>query len=229
MQHDDDIHDMTEADRTSQTRFGPRPVPKGHRTASPYPHKPMKSSRIPPSGPVSPDGRSVWPIPSLAARIVVWGGVAAAAAAVSAGLVIATRKLTEDRPRHADAAPRRKSAGLAPRFADLDDDEREEMRRRARAQARADQRRAAGLRAKASRGRDAASSLTERATGLSASLNGVTDSLLSAFNGFRSVATQAGEIVAEFGAAAELVRNILQPRPPREDARPQEDDRTHRL
>ena len=46
----------TDADITSETRFGPRPVPKGHRR----PAGPQDYRRIPPSGDVSPDGKRAY-------------------------------------------------------------------------------------------------------------------------------------------------------------------------
>lgn len=238
MQRDDDIHHLTEADRTSETRFGPRRVPEGHKTASPYPHRPMRSSRIPPSGPVSPDGKTIWPRPSLTAKVIVWGGVAAATVAATAGAVIATRKLAD--LIHGDGHGRggkNRAAHLAPRFADMNEDGREAIRARVRMQARKDQRRAASLRAEASRRRNVADDLTRTATGLSSGLNGVTNSLVQAFNGFRSVAGQASGIIAEFAIAADQLRAILRGSgdqdsdrgPSRNDNRPKDDERHHRL
>lgn len=216
---DDDIHHLTEADRTSQTRFGPRPVPEGHRTASPYPHRPAKASRIPPGGPVSPDGKEVWPEPSLTSKIVVWGGMAVGAAALTAGAVLATRKLADaisgedDRP--ARPAPYRgydadrPDGSLAPRFADMNEDEREAIRRRERDRARREAAQAAKTRSRASRSRNFVGEVTETATALTDGLNDVTRSLNSAFDGFRGVAAQANAIVAEFVAAADQLRGLM--------------------
>lgn len=199
---------LTEADRDSETRFGTRPVPEGHRTASPYPHRKMVSSAIPPSGKVSPDGRRIWPEPSLAAKIIVWGGIAAGVAGVTAAAAIAARKLAgHDRPH--DTLPRQT---IAPRFAAIDEDEREEMRRRVRAQAREDSRAAAKLRAGASRrrsgGGNAARNLTATANDLSGGLNGVVQSVLGAFDAFQRVAGQARGILGEFTAAADQIRSM---------------------
>lgn len=198
---------LTEADRTSQTRFGPRPVPKGHRTASPYAHRKMVSSKIPPSGKVSPDGRHAWPQPSTAAKVIVWGGVALGFAGLSAAAVLIGRSLmgSDDRAPAAD-----RPAPVAPRFAQMEEDEREAMRRRVRAQARLDGQHAARLRAKASQGRgNVAKDLTRTATDLSSSLSGVAQSLTSAFDSFRGVSRQATTIVGEFVAAADQLRAIL--------------------
>lgn len=250
---DDDIHNLTEADRQSETRFGPRPVPEGHKTASPYPHRPMRSSKVIPSGRLGPDGKP-WPEPSLTAKLLVWGGVAVGVAGATAAAVIATRKIADmisddSGPRyqpvhHAPDVPlhdRRAPQTLAPRFAELDEEEREEIRRRSRAQAREDSRLAARRRVDASRRRhgprNVASGMTETATNLSAGLNGLAESLTSAFNGFRSVAAQASAIIGEFASTAEQLRGMMG----RTDAAPardqtdgdraegDDDRRTHRL
>lgn len=65
----------TEADRTSQTRFGPRPVPKDHLVGG---HR-------------AQTGRH--PQPSLSTKLIVWGGVALAVAGGTAGALMATRKI----------------------------------------------------------------------------------------------------------------------------------------
>lgn len=224
---DDNDHDLTEADRDSETRFGPRKVPEGHRTASPYPHRPMRSSRVIPSGRVSPDGREPWPMPSTTAKVVVWGGIALGVAGLTAGAIMATRKIAGmiadeggRRPYHVGVGAgiperdRRAPDTLAPRFAELDEEEREEIRRRARAQAREDSRAAAQRRAEAARRRNPprrniAAEMTDTATSLSAGLNGLADSLASAFTGFRSVAAQASAIIGEFAATAQQVRDLM--------------------
>lgn len=200
---------LTEADRDSQTRFGTRRVPEGHRTASPYPHRKMVSSRIPPSGEVSPDGRHVWPRPSLAARIIVWGGVAAGVAGLTAAGVAVGRAIAgNDRPED--------RAHVAPRFAQIDEDEREAMRRRVRAQARADAEAAARLRAKASRSRGTpAQRLTETANEVSTGLNAVVGSVLSAFEAFNTVASQARGVVDQFTRTADQIRDVTGTRPGR--------------
>ncbi|WCR12225.1 hypothetical protein JHW45_07855 [Paracoccus stylophorae] len=238
---DDDIHNLTEADRTSHTRFGPRPVPKGHKTASPYPHRPMRSSRIIPSAPMSPDGREAYPAPGLSAKIIVWGGVALGVAGLTAGGLMAARKLAgsddEDRTRRHDY--RRRDTALAPQFAELDEDDQERLRRRVRARARDEDRRAAKMRAGAAGRRSAsqgniARELTDTANDLSGSLNNVAQSLVAAFHGFRSVAAQANGIVSEFVATADQLRNLMdRGRPSEPDAasppRDGREHRTHRL
>lgn len=216
--------ELTEADRDSQTRFGIRPVPEGHRSAAPYAHRKMRSSRIPPSGLVSPDGQRIWPAPSTTAKAVVWGGVVLGMAGLAAGTAMAVRALSgEDAP----AADRRKGGqqawrhddpkGLAPRYAGLDEDEREAVRRRVRAQARRDAEANARLRAGAATrrkgGGNFAKDLTETANQLSGGLNNVAQSLVSAFEAFRKVAAQGHGIVGEFVSAADEIRSMLGERP----------------
>ncbi|WP_378942681.1 hypothetical protein [Paracoccus sp. R86501] len=204
--------ELTEADHTSQTRFGPRPVPEGHKTGSPYPHRPMRVSKVPPSGRVSPDGRHAWPEPSLSAKIIVWGGMALGVAGITAATSIAARKLVaSERP---DTVPPRLTgpAPVAPRFAQMEEDDREAMRRRVRAQAREDATQKARLRAKAGQGRDRsnfAQDLTRTATELTDGLNGVAQSLVTAFDSFRGVSQQATTIVADFVAAADQLKSMV--------------------
>lgn len=112
MQDDDDTRPLTEAERISQTRFGARPIPKGHRRAKTADED---YRRIPPHGDVSPDGQRIWPQPSAAAKLLVWGGTAAAAVAVTAGTALVLRRVTDalsgdtskPRPKPARARPTR--------------------------------------------------------------------------------------------------------------------------
>lgn len=212
MRPQDPHPDQTEADRTSQTRFGPRPVPKGHHPASQSVHRKMVSSRIPPSGHVSPDGRRVWPTPTLTAKVIVWGGVALGIAGLTAATALTARKLVgSDEPER--AADRHGPVPAAPRFAQMDESEREAMRRRVREQAREDSRTKALLRAKASRSRprrgNFAEDLTKTANELSEGLNGVAQSLTTAFNAFRGVSQQANAIVGDFVTAADQLRAVV--------------------
>lgn len=220
---------LTDADRTSQTRFGPRPVPEGHKTAASV-HRRMDAGKA--ARRVGPEGRE----PSMTAKIVVWGGVALGMAGIAAATSLAVRALSGDdrapeRPHH---SPYRDGPRpVAPRFADLDEEEREAVRRRVRAQARDDSRYAAQVRAKAGRGRggNIAKDLTRTATDLSQGLNGVAQSLVGAFQSFRGVSHQATSIVGDFVAAADQLRAILNgapgPQPgsrTTDPARPMRDD-----
>lgn len=200
---DPDRLTLTDADRTSQTRFGPRPVPAGHKTA---PRRTLSTSGTRAGHPSTQI--------STTAKVVVWAGIAVGIAGLTAATSAIAQKLvgsdSDDRP-HYRATP------VAPRFAHLDEDEREAMRRRVRAQAREDSQNAARLRAKASRGRgnrgNVAKNLTRTATDLSQGLNGVAQSLSGAFAAFRGVSGQATSIVGEFVAAADQLRAILNGQP----------------
>lgn len=181
--------------------------------------EPTHSSRIPPSDP-GPYERAMHPDapargPALTGKILYYGGAGVLAAAATAAVILAARKLTE-RDRHAPAArhPRRERT-LAPRFAELSEAEREEIRRHAREQARADRNRAARLRAMAARERAAprrnvARDLTETADNLSGSIHGLIGALTSALTGFRQVAQQAGGIMRDFSDAADGLRDLME-------------------
>ncbi len=86
---------------------------------SPYP-----SQRIPPHGDVSPDGTRAWPRPSLAAKIVVWGGVGLAAAAAVAGTGLLVQKI--------GGSPENGPAPRPARFSDLPQKEQARIRKLAR-------------------------------------------------------------------------------------------------
>ena len=143
-------------------------APAGDDRRGEAPNSPYESRRIPPSGDVSPDGQRIWPRPSLAAKVLVWGGTGIAAAALTAGTILAARRLAEiagggshhreDAPRpqsRAAAAPVRTAppasspAHLAPRFADLADEARDAMIARSRHRELEDALAAAEMRAKA--------------------------------------------------------------------------------
>ena len=136
MQDDDDTPPLTEAERISQTRFGARPIPKGHRR--PKIDRSDDYRRIPPHGDVSPDGQRIWPHPSTAAKLLVWGGTAAAAVAVTAGTALALRRigdaLSGDKP-HRTARPVRPARYGADDFGAQDPGLRRAERRQPKAQA----------------------------------------------------------------------------------------------
>lgn len=177
------------------------------------PSRQIPSSRIPPSD-MGPYEGAQKRGPSLTNRLVVLGGAGVVAAAVTAGGILAARRLInaidgDDDPKNAG-----KRDHLAPRFAQMGDDEREALRVRARERARRDRNELARLRAQAARERAAprrnlAHDLTDSATRLSGSLNGVVTSLTGALSGFRMVAAQASGIVREFSDAADIVRGVL--------------------
>ncbi|MFC3627838.1 hypothetical protein ACFOM8_00080 [Paracoccus angustae] len=234
--HDDD-RPLTEADRTSETRFGPRPVPPGHHGPRPS----VQARRVIASGKVSPDGRSSFPTPSLGAKIAVWGGIAVGVAGGTAAAVLAVRKIADAVSGDSYASHHRRKF-QAPRFVEMDEHEREAMRRRVRAQEHADHQEVSRLRAEASQHRPAqkpkaskpkgnfVEDLIHTSTKLSESLEGVAKSLSMAMDGFRSVARQATEVVAEFADTADQLRAALRGERPRSAQRdPGDSDRAHRL
>lgn len=224
MRPNDPHAEANEAVRTSQTRFGPRPVPTGDRTSGDDPYGTPVSSRIPPSGRVSPDGRHAWPEPSMAAKVIVWGGVALGVAGLTAAATMTARRLAGTDQPHA----RKQGPIHAPRFAEMDEDERDEVRRRVRIQALEDDREAARLRAEAALKRqrrgNVAQDLTRTATELSASLNGVARSISEAFESFRGVSRQANSILADFVVAADQLKAILNASPGPRPVVPQDRD-----
>lgn len=231
--HDSDLG-LTEADRTSETRFGPRPVPGGH-------HKPkgLQARRTIPSGRMSPDGRSTYPAPALGTRIALWGGVAVGVAGGTAAAIFAIRKLAEVISNDSSSS-RHDRKHMAPRFVQMDDDERDAMRQRVRAQDREDRQEFARLRAQASQGRgrtrpsrqkgNFVDDVIQTSTRLSESLEGVAKSVSVAMDGFRGVARQATEVISEFADTADQLRAALKGEAPRRSPSDRDDhDRTHRL
>lgn len=234
--HDDD-RPQTEADRTSETRFGPRPVPPGHHGPKPS----FQARRVIASGKMSPDGRSSYPTPSLGAKIAVWGGVAIGVAGGTAAAVLAVRKIADAISSDSPSSKYQRKFH-APRFVEMDEHEREAMRRRVRAQENADHQEVSRLRAEASQHRPAqkpkmsrpkgnfVEDLIHTSTRLSESLEGVAKSLSVAMDGFRSVARQATEVVAEFADTADQLRAALRGEKPGSAQRDAGDsDRNHRL
>lgn len=204
-----DVHNKGhEAHHTTQTRFGPRPVPQ------PY-------TRLGPDGTARRRPAAEWPESSLTSKLVVWGGMGIVAAAATAGAVLATRKVAEAIAGDDEEPVTRRNSRYAPRFGNLPEDDREEVRRRVRAQAIADQKEAARMRAAAARRRsnaprpaptqhrDIAGDITATANNLTSSLNGIMQALSSAVTGFRGVALQAGGIIREFSDAADTVRGVM--------------------
>ncbi|MDP5307810.1 hypothetical protein [Paracoccus spongiarum] len=193
MSREEDILPLTEADRVSQTRFGPRSVPKGHRPGSQ--HGPMRASRVIADAPMSPDGRRPYPTPSTASKVIVWGGVALGVAGVTAAALMAARKLaadTPDRPHERPGPTVRQGAPRPARPADT-------VHVRPAAAPVAASRKTGNL----------ARDLTDTASELSASLNGVAQSLVSAFDGFSRVARQSSGLVREFAQAADQIRTVM--------------------
>lgn len=228
--HDNPGITRTDADLTSETRFGPRPVPPGHRPSA----GPQSSRRIPPSGDVSPDGKRSYPRPSRTAKWAVWGGTGIAAAALTAGAVLAVRHVVDllsDDDRHGgrhDGGPRRHrhGPGHGPRGRhDEQDRYRPRMQPPTDTEKRSTARRFVGedpaerqfvrpdhdepARRPAPR-RSLMTEIEDNAQSLTGTLDGVMRSVSSALTGFQSVARQARGVMHEFGDVAELARGIFQ-------------------
>lgn len=142
-----------------------RPVDRRQETYQPSGHA---SRPIPPHGDVSPDGRRVWPQPSMTSRVLVYGGMGIAAAAATAGAILAVRKVADlvtgndELDRDAEHAAERARVRVydeargryaAPRMAAMLEHEREAMRARARARMRQEDAERDRLRAEAQAGR----------------------------------------------------------------------------
>ncbi|MDF3855498.1 hypothetical protein ACDP63_08515 [Paracoccus sp. P2] len=208
MHHQDDQPPITRtpADETSQTRFGPRPVPEGHRR----PPGPAESRRIPPHGDVSPDGSHPWPRPSRGAKWLVWGGTGLAAAALTAGTVIAARHMIDLIAGDDPGRPRRPDADRRPGSGPMERQARPEPDRRPKAKA-------AARHVPQGQRRPPRQSLLQEVEANTASLTSgvenVMQALTAAVTGFRSVAGQASTIMQEFGDAATIMRSIIDRKP----------------
>lgn len=115
-----------------------KPVDRSQERYRPSPHY---SRGVPPHTGVSA-GEEDPREHSLTSQVLVYGGMALAAAAVTAGGVLAVRKVvdlvTGDDDDHPAPHKHRRPKPQAPRFADMSEREREAMRQRARARAAAD-------------------------------------------------------------------------------------------
>lgn len=213
----------TDADIETETRFGPRPVPEGHRR----PAGPSEYRRIPPSGEVSPDGSRSYPRPSRSAKWLVWGGTALAAAAATAGTVYAARQIADLISGGHDEPPRRRQPeplrfSSPPRVQEQPPSRRPPVQSahdrfedepRPRAQPRPERPRQAPQRRPS-----LMQEIQSNTTSLGENVDSVMRTLSSAVAGFRGVAGQAGSIIREFSDAAALVRSIIDAKPsPRQD------------
>lgn len=238
---------------TRDTRLSGDRIDRSQETYEPSPHA---SRRIPPSGDVSHDGKRIYPQPGLSSRILVWGGIVAAAAAATAGGILAVRTVVDGiagsdeddaveaarqrarararngkapkLPRNTHAGPKRRGprpernaeTHLAPRFAEMDEGEREAVRSRDRDLREADRRRIEqqrqAARTRGTRPRPATAGKLGFLDGLNTSIADVTRSIEAvvgavtvAVEGFKGVAGQAGGIVKDFHDAADNVKSML--------------------
>ena len=183
---------------------------------------PINESRgIIPSGEVSRDGRRSAPKPSLTAKIIVYGGLAAGAAAATAGAVMAVQTLVDTfsgddedddieaarkraRDQQALAKARRSSFGPSSssrmRFAD------DEAPQRSRRPAPPTRRRRAPQ-------PSLVETVNETIQSLTSGSRDVMETVTAAMAAFRSVASQAGGVVEQFHTAADQVKSVLDPAP----------------
>lgn len=194
-----------------------------HETPAP---RRLESRVIPPSGPVSPDGKRPWPQHSLKTRLLVWGGLGVMTAAATAATVLTVRHLAQAVT--GDPPEKTARSSRAPRFADLTEEQRDEMRARVRSQARQDSAATARMRARAARRRNpprrnAAVDMTRQATELTKSLVGLVGTLGTAMAAFRVVAEQADTIRREFSDVADTLsqgRDPVRSAPSKDNSRP---------
>lgn len=236
--------------RRGEHRLGAR-IDRSQETYRPSPYG---SQRTLPHGTVSRDGMSAEPETSLTTRILVWGGAAVAAAAVTAGGVLVVRKVADlvaggdddddrDAQRAADRARNRAYGSqvrhggygsrddrtLAPRFADMSEQERDRMRARQRArEAEMDAHsRAVRAGAREDRGRSHGGAYDSRprrpkprqmglleeiehtASRLSGGAESLVATLSAAMAGFRQVAGQANHVLDEFHQTADQIRGFI--------------------
>lgn len=91
---DDDKAKISYADIPTETRMGQRPVPEGHLSAEELDERRADMPRRRRHGPRRLHAKGA-PPPSLTGRILVWGGIGVAAAAVTAAAVMAGRHIGE--------------------------------------------------------------------------------------------------------------------------------------
>ncbi|MDO5646574.1 hypothetical protein [Paracoccus sp. (in: a-proteobacteria)] len=215
------IHpEITDAARDTNTRFGVRPAHPDHKIAAPYAYRRMPSSKVPPSGAVTRDGRHAKPEPALTTKLLLWGGVGAGVLGATMGALMIARRVADavdgdPRPPHSARAAQGHHGvqRLAPNPVHQDERARDEMRRR--------------VATPRPRRGNMAQDLTDTATDLTNGLTGMVTAITGAFHAFRSVSQQANGIVSEFAAAADELRSIA--RVPRDHGHRDDDDRMHRL
>ncbi|WP_299359232.1 hypothetical protein [uncultured Paracoccus sp.] len=218
-------------DDQNRPRFG-APIDRSQEVYEPSPYAPRRSL---PHGNVSLDGDRAYPTPSLTSKVLVWGGAAVAAAAVTAGSVLAVRKVADlvtgndeldrgadraadkAREQYYESSRRRPHGSLAPRFAGMSEDERERMRERQRRREAEMEQHTRGIRAQAGRPsrrpRPPQMSLIDEiehtAQRLSNGAESVVGSLSAAMAGFRQVAQQAQGVMQEFHSTADQIRSMV--------------------
>lgn len=225
-------------------------IDRSQETYQPSPH----ASRVtPPSGKVAPDGKRSYPQPARSSKLLVWGGIGVAAAAVTAGSILgvraivdavsgndeddaveAARRRAKARRRHGQPRPMPRNAFSGPRDGGVrdggqrvarDDGERTAARDEARREERERIERER-RRARATAQRPGFSTQVED---VARTIRNTLGTVTAAIEGFRSVSGQAGSIMNEFRGAADTVRTMFdsdQARaatPPRKPRQPAQD------
>lgn len=206
-------------------------VDRSNETYEPSPHA---ARRTIPSGRVSPDGKRNWPQSSLTSKIVIFGGMGIAAAAATAGAVLAVKAIVdavagdddEDDAIEAARQRARARAGSSGRptykprpspamgFADTrgsgndwdrrrEEREREERRRRDAARRRPP--------APAQQAGSVVDTVNETVSSVTHGVRDVLSTVTAAIEGFRAVAAQAGDVMADFNRAADQVKSMIEP------------------
>lgn len=224
------MSDRSPSDQSPSDRypFG-APIDRSQETYRPSPYPAQKTL---PHGDVSPDGTRVWPEPSLTSRVLVYGGAAIAAAAVTAGAVLAVRKVadlvTGDDELHRDAdraaEGARERVYSAARRDGPTEREREAMRARARMRMQQDDSHGFGPRGDTAgprrpdrprpsrQGKSTMSFMAEiedTTQRLTRNLNSIIAAVGGAMSAFRAVADNAEGVVRDFSNTADQIRGFL--------------------
>ncbi|MRX49084.1 hypothetical protein GI374_01250 [Paracoccus sp. S-4012] len=210
------------------------PIDRRQETYRPSPYPPRG---VPPSGDVSPDGTRPWPRTSLTSKVLVYGGIGIAAAAATAGAVLAVRAVVdaisgddddEDRVEEARERARRRQRsrmprnayaprGRTPRYAVGGFNEPEEDQERFERARSAPRRRPPPQRPM---GAGLLDDVNHTVADMTDGVRNLLDTVNAAVKGFQSVAGQAGGIMDEFHNAADTVRSMLDTAAPDRQRRP---------
>lgn len=182
-------------------------------------------------------------------KLILWGGIGLAATAS----LLAARALSEALAGDAEDRPRPQNGrreSLAPRFSDMDDDDRRAVRARARAEFLDFEERAADLREAALRERrekeraararhrkqarrSRLGDVSHSAVTLATNITALIAAANAAVDGFQQVSGRTGGIMRDLTDTADRVRSFFdnsKPAPPEPEAKPEAPrDRTHKL
>ncbi|AXC49103.1 hypothetical protein DRW48_04860 [Paracoccus suum] len=209
-------------------------IDRSQETYEPSPHP---SRRTPPSGKVTPNGKRAYPRPSQSAKLLIWGGMGVAAAALTAGTILGVRAVVDaiagdehddeieaarrrarargrfgrgprPMPRNSFTGPRDSgSHDFSPRTA-RDDGEHTAARDAARREERAWIEQQR-RRARAAHRPSVAGDFSNQIEDVTRTIRNALGTVTAAIEGFRSVSGQAGSILNEFRGAADTVRTMF--------------------